>query len=312
MYTTIIAGSNGYDRGRGAVSLGHAIATATGARLVVVGVHHNPPLPFPDTYAGARQQLRHALGAVRDELAPDATIRLEADMSPAHGLRCAVADEHADLLIVGSRHRRRMQRIVETDHAMQVLHGALCAVAVVPDPVDPHVTLRRIGVGLDHTPESDMALAMARELAQRAGASLWLHLVVDDLIPGWVGYSPMALPADAYDEIIEARLGTARDLLARSLERCAGVPADGDVVTGSPAGELILATEALDLLVLGSRRWGPVMRLALGSTSEQVIRHAACPVLVPPRHATTEHGSGPAAAGEVSSPPARPAPAGTR
>jgi hypothetical protein len=46
---------------------------------------------------------------------------------------------------------------------------------------------------------------------------------------------------------------------------------------------LILASENLDLLVLGSRRWGPVKRLALGSTSERVIRHTACPVLVPPR-----------------------------
>jgi hypothetical protein len=40
---------------------------------------------------------------------------------------------------------------------------------------------------------------------------------------------------------------------------------------------------------IGSRRWGPVHRLALGSTSERVIRHAACPVLVPPRRADTEH-----------------------
>jgi len=80
-----------------------------------------------------------------------------------------------------------------------------------------------------------------------------------------------------------------RGILARRLQACEGVTADGAVVVGDPAGELVAATEDLDLLVLGSRRWGPVHRLALGSTSERVIRHAACPVLVPPRRADAEH-----------------------
>ena len=61
------------------------------------------------------------------------------------------------------------------------------------------------------------------------------------------------------------------------------------MVVGHPAEELIRADEGLDLLVLGSRRWGPVRRLALGSTSERVIRDAACPVLVPPRRSDAEH-----------------------
>jgi nucleotide-binding universal stress UspA family protein len=67
-------------------------------------------------------------------------------------------------------------------------------------------------------------------------------------------------------------------------------------VLGDPAGELILASEGLALLVLGSRRWGPVRRLALGSTSERVIRHAGCPVLVPPRHDDAKGGHEAAAA----------------
>jgi nucleotide-binding universal stress UspA family protein len=81
--------------------------------------------------------------------------------------------------VVGSRHRRRRQHILEGDHAMQVLHGAACAVAIAPDPLAPHPELRRIGVGIDSTPESERALAMARALAERTGARLWLQLVVD-------------------------------------------------------------------------------------------------------------------------------------
>jgi nucleotide-binding universal stress UspA family protein len=290
MYRTIVVGTDGHERGRGAVSLAHAIATAAGARLVLVGVHHNPPLPFPDTYADQRAQLEHALRAVRDELAPEAIVRIAAGLSPAHALRHVAEAEGADLLVVGSRHRRRLQHIVESDHAMQVLHGAPCAVAVAPDPLAPQPQLQRIGVGIDSTPESELALAMARDLAERTGARLRLHVVVDDTIASWVGLSPMAGPVDVFQQIIDARLTAGRELLAERLERCEGVPADGTVVVGSPTGELILASEGLDLLVLGSRRWGPVRRLALGSTSERVIRHTACPVLVPPRDAASEHG----------------------
>jgi nucleotide-binding universal stress UspA family protein len=289
MYRTIIAGCNGRERGRGAVSLAHAISSATGARLVLVGVHHQPPLPFPGSYASQRDALEHDLRALRDELAPEALVHVEADLSPAHALRRVAAAEKADLLVVGSRHRRGLQRIVEGDQAMQVLHGASCAVAIAPDPVAPGAALHRIGVGIDATPESALALVMARELARHAGARLSLRAVVDDAIPGWVGLSAMPASTDALHEFTNDGRAAAEELLARRLEACEGVTADGEVVVGDPAGELILATEGLDLLVLGSRRWGPVRRLALGSTSERVIRHAGCPVLVPPRRSDAEH-----------------------
>jgi nucleotide-binding universal stress UspA family protein len=284
------------------VSLAHAISSATGARLVLVGVHHHPPLPFPDSYAGQREALEHELRTVRDELAPDALIHLEADLSPAHALRRVAAAENADLLVVGSRHRRRLQRIVESDQALQVLHGASCAVAVAPDPVAARPELHRIGVGIDATPESALALVLARELALRTGAHLSLYAVVEQSIAGWVGLSPMPSYADALAELFEDQRAAAQDLLALRVEACGGVAADGDVIVGQPAGELILASESLDLLVLGSRRWGPVRRLALGSTSERVIRHAACPVLVPPRGTDTEHAEALLAAAAVSAP----------
>jgi nucleotide-binding universal stress UspA family protein len=285
MYRTIIAGCNGRERGRGAVSLAHAISSATGARLLLVGVHHHPPLPFPGTYADQRETLEHELRAVRDELAPEALIHLEGDLSPAHALRRVAAKEGADLLIVGSHHRRRLQRILEGDQAMQVFHGAPCAVAIAPDPLAPRPELRRIGVGVDVTPESALAVVMARELAERCGARLTLHAVVDDAIPGWVGLSVTPSYADALQELVEDRRSTVNELVARRLEACEGVSAEAAIVVGRPAEQLVLATEDLDLLVLGSRRWGPVRRLALGSTAEHVIRHGACPVLVPPRRA---------------------------
>ena len=289
MYRTIIAGCNGRERGRGAVALAHEIASASGARLLLVGVHHHPPLPFPGTYASQREELEHELRAVRDELAPEALIRLEGDISPAHALRRVAVARSADLLVVGSHHRPRLQRMVEGDHAMQVLHGAPCSVAVAPDVLAAGRGLGHIGVGIDATPESLTALVTARELARRTGARLSLHAVVDDAIPGWVGLSVTPSYADALQELIADRRRVIEELLARRLESCQDVSAEAVVVVGHPAEELIRAGEGLDLLVLGSRRWGPVRRLALGSTSERVIRHTACPVLVPPRRSDAEH-----------------------
>jgi nucleotide-binding universal stress UspA family protein len=289
MYRTIIAGCNGRERGRGAVSLAHAISVATGARLVLVGVHHQPPLPSPAGYAEQREAVGDELRAVRDEFAPEALIRLESDLSPAHALCQAAAAESADLLVVGARHRRPLQRTVESDHALQVLCGAPCAVAVAPDRVAAHPELHRIGVGIDPTPESALALVMARELAQQGGARLSLYSVVDDAVPGWVGLTVTSSYADALQALVDDRCAAAENLLARLLEDCDDVAAEGFVVAGDPAGELLLATEDLDLLVLGSRRRGPVRRLAVGSTAERVIRNTACPVLLPPRRADAEH-----------------------
>jgi nucleotide-binding universal stress UspA family protein len=283
MFRTIVAGCNGRERGRGAVSLAHAIAEATGARLLLVGVHHNPPLPFPTTYTEQHEGLERDLRAVRDELAPEAIIQVHAGMSPAHALRHVARYEHADLLVIGSRHRRRRQHIVESDHAMQVLHGARCAVAVAPDPLAPRPELHRIGVGIDATAESAIALDTACALARLTGARLHLIAVADDRLPAWTGDALTAAYGESVQTLVDDRIESARELLAARRATCEGIVVEGDVVLGNPAGELVLASEDLDLLVLGSRRWGPVKRLALGSTAERVIRHTACPVLVPPR-----------------------------
>jgi nucleotide-binding universal stress UspA family protein len=59
--------------------------------------------------------------------------------------------------------------------------------------------------------------------------------------------------------------------LARTLAEPAGVTTE------------IAKSEQVDLLVAGSRRYGPVMRALLGSVSTQLIHQASCPVLVEPR-----------------------------
>jgi nucleotide-binding universal stress UspA family protein len=55
------------------------------------------------------------------------------------------------------------------------------------------------------------------------------------------------------------------------------------VTTSDPAEELATMAEHLDLLVVGSRAYGPSGRLLSGSTSMGLARRVACPLLVVPR-----------------------------
>ena len=64
-----------------------------------------------------------------------------------------------------------------------------------------------------------------------------------------------------------------------------GVSTESLLLHGDPAETLAEATSDLDLLVLGSRGYGPVKGTLLGSVSARVMAAASCPVLVVPRGA---------------------------
>lgn len=89
--------------------------------------------------------------------------------------------------------------------------------------------------------------------------------------PDYVGYLE---PRDAREAAASRVLGEAQLLVPDTLE------AHFDLVGGSPAAALIAASEAADLVVVGSRGRGGFAGLLLGSVSNQVVSHAHCPVLV--------------------------------
>ena len=61
---------------------------------------------------------------------------------------------------------------------------------------------------------------------------------------------------------------------------------EGHAVYGLAGEELAAFGDQVDILVVGSRGYGPVKRLVLGSTSDFLQRHARCSLLVLPRVAT--------------------------
>jgi nucleotide-binding universal stress UspA family protein len=62
-----------------------------------------------------------------------------------------------------------------------------------------------------------------------------------------------------------------------------GAAVQTEVLRGRPAEALLALSREVDLLVIGSRRWGPMARVLLGGTGETLLHGAHCPMLVVPR-----------------------------
>ena len=282
----IATGIDGYPEGRDAAVLASAIARATGADVTLVGVHLDPLVVLPEglDWKSLEKQTRATLAAVREQLAPHARIVVETDLSVPRALHRVVGRQHSDLLVVGSSRQAPAGRVRIGKRTRQLLCNFDCALAVAPRGIHERaeIAFTRIGVGYDGGPESRAALELAGSIAVGAGAALHVRAVVDDRIPAsglLAGYGVL-LPQ--WDETIEAEVGAISER-ATEQARATGANVQVEGLRGRPADSLLDLCEHVDLVVIGSRRWGAIARLMLGSTGEALMHDASCPVLVVPR-----------------------------
>ena len=201
------------------------------------------------------------------------------------GLHELAEEIKSDLIVVGSSRRGLWRRVWQGDDMRAALNGAPCAVAIAPAGYAerPHA-LTEIGVGYDGLPESRFALEVARELAARHGARVSVFEAVS-LEAGYVDARHPDQPA------LEEHVQQAYERLGK-LEGVEPHAAYGDA-----AEELALFGASVDLLIVGSRGFGPLGRLIHGSTSAKLAKTARCPLMVLPRAART-HGETAAAEDE--------------
>ena len=284
--TRIAAGIDGFPEGRDAAALGQSLAEATGAELMLVAVHSTAPLPLPPElgYRHLRKQSQFELRDARDSLAPGARTLTTTDHSVARALHRIVSRHHRDLLVVGSSRRGPEGRVRIGKRTRQLLCQFDCALAVAPRGLhaNPQRGLRRIGVGYDGSPESGSALALAASIAAGAGADLHVQAVVDDRLPLFARSALSGLVEFEWNEAISTEMDEIRTQAVAAGERI-GAQLDVGVARGRPADVLLELSEHVDLLVIGSRGWGPTSRLLLGSTGEALMHDAACAVLAVPR-----------------------------
>jgi nucleotide-binding universal stress UspA family protein len=288
MSKPILAGYDPRSGDRAPVRFGVAVARLTGAPLIVISVQRVPGSSQND-------------GDLLVDCA-DAVERLEAELragglevechkmestSAARALQKAAEQEGAGLLVVGSSKDSSLGRVLAGTTALRLLHGAPCPVAVAPQGWAPSGDPQVIGVAYVDSPDGRAALQGAHALARRIGAKLrvitvvkhhetW-HLETDPPIPTILD------KREVVDVEGEYRLDAERELRTE-LEKLVGdVPMEVEAVVGDPAEVIADFSKGVDLLVCGSRGYGPARAVLLGSVSRRVVDAVHCPVIVLPR-----------------------------
>ena len=269
VFKKIIVGHDGSAQAEDALAFAKALIPA---QLLVAQIFPHEafldsPVPEPDEPQHALVEQRTA--EVREELRPVAEQAggapvVVAGTSPAHGLHRLAVQLEADLIIVGSSHRGRAGQVLAGTAGERVLHGAPCAVAVARRGFarEPELSLGQIGVGYNGSSESRLALQEATRIGLGVGAALKLFAVAPN--------TPFA-ERDRLKDELEATVAALPDELQ----------VEGVLLSGHP--NEVLGEQEVDLLVVGSRGYGPLRTLLLGGVSGPLVRSASSTVLVLPR-----------------------------
>jgi nucleotide-binding universal stress UspA family protein len=282
----ILVGVDGTDGGRDALAFARRLAVVTGARLRLANA-----FPYDDTHTRAsneafrRALLEDAESVLAEADGWGAPRQAVADVSPPHALHELAEDTAASLVVVGSTCRGPVGRVLPGSTGERLLHGSPCPVAIVPHGYRSREhEIRVIGVGYDGSEESEAALASACELARHMGAGLRVIRVFDTSQIG----TPALMSGPGYISIPRDLERTQREQFEH---RVAQQPIDIEIesvfVAGIPSKELPAQSESLDLLIMGSRGYGPLRAVLLGGVSHALVRKAACPVIILPRESTT-------------------------
>lgn len=275
--TRVLVGYDGSEGGRDALELARLLAAGNGGSALVATVLFGGPLPI-DLAGLEEEEAREAEPLFEQARAKLAEIELETraygGASAAAILTTLAENEGFDAIVVGSPHRGAIGRVVLGSTARSLLNGAPADVAVAPSgyAATEHEKIGRIAVAYDGTPEAKFALRRAEALARAFDAQIKLLTVVVPpvatpvMVPGV--YAP-EFPPDP-ERLIEEGADLVDPALAVETSRL-----DGD-----PAIQLLEACEeGVDLLAMGSRGYGPLTRVLVGSVSREVIQKARCPVL---------------------------------
>jgi nucleotide-binding universal stress UspA family protein len=287
----VIVGVDGSDRSRDALSLGEAL-NEPGGRLIVVYAHPFGELSSLLAQGDEQRLVREAAESVARQaydVLDDATereMRIVAERSPAAALQQLALETEAGLIVVGSSERSGLGKVLAGSVAEALLSGAPVPVAVAPggyaSATRPSAGV--IGCAFDGSAEARLALRCADELATRLAARIQIIGVHQPLgfggvsVTGSFGYRSAN---DALSQALHAQLDEASDQLVSGA-------ATTLLLDGPVAATLIAQSAELDLMVAGSRGYGPVRRVLVGSISRALVRDASCPIVVVPRPGEAE------------------------
>jgi len=132
-------------------------------------------------------------------------------------------------------------------------------------------------LGVDGSEHSLNAAKTAGDLARNMNSKVLRIVVAYDPVPSYLGEPNL-------QDAISARMIEAEAVLEKAIQAVGEIPGEvhTEILEGPPAEAIldVANTRKNDLIVMGSRGLGRLVGALLGSQSQKVVRHAACPVLI--------------------------------
>lgn len=270
------------DAGPDVLAFASAWGKASGRPLVVVTVYPGgAPIGLgrvdSEWVAYNREQAQLILDDARKTLGgTDASYRAIPAASASHGLNDALESAGPGALIVlGSRKTRGTRRTSPGSTAERLLQGAPGPVVLVPWAYEEYAAtaIHRVAVAFIDTPDGSAALRTGSGLASEVGAELQLISVLPDTLVRPSLGEPTGFAQEQRRQF-RAAVETAADELGATAKLL-----DGPVV--DTLADLL--PDDVDLLVCGSRGYGPARRVLLGGVSSRLLKNARVPVVIVPR-----------------------------
>lgn len=286
----VVVGVDGSDGAMAAVRWAAARAASTGAPLRLVYAYPPPtplpavpvgtplPEPLPADYARAAEEV---LASAADTARSAGEVQVSTEVVVGGPAQVLIdASREAELVVIGSRGLGGFAGLLLGSVGTQVAAHAHCPAVVVREsatrPDGPVV------VGVDGSEPAAAALRLAFAEAAR-------RKVPVVAVNAWSRPMPMSVAEAAALGIAEgfdpaAFEQSARSVLTEALEPLRrafpDVSVRAETPESGPAAALIEASRDASIVMVGSRGRGGFVGLLLGSTSQAVLQHAHCPVLV--------------------------------